>query len=160
MSHNYYAEINLHLVWHTKHSLPLLTPDVETFTHRYLRGRLMSTPGVFVHEVGGTETHVHVAVSVAPTVLISELVGRLKGASAHEANSQFGWGRKVLEWQAGYGVVSFGTKDLEWVRAYIRNQKEHHRRGTMHDRLERSTEPERLESATPEESERDEVVPG
>ena len=24
-------------------------------------------------------------------------------------------GRKVLEWQAGYGVVSFGTRDLPWV---------------------------------------------
>jgi REP element-mobilizing transposase RayT len=68
---------------------------------------------VFVHEVGGIETHVHLAISVAPTVLVSELVGQLKGASAHEANHRLG--RKVLEWQAGYGVVSFGTRDLPWV---------------------------------------------
>ena len=39
-------------------------------------------------------------------------------------------------WQGGYGVVSFGTKDLEWVRGYIRNQREHHARGTVVDRLE------------------------
>ena len=44
---------------------------------------------------------------------------------------------KVLEWQAGYGVVSFGTGDVEWVRAYIRNQREHHGRGRVQDRLER-----------------------
>lgn len=25
MSRNYYSEINLHIVWHTKNSLPLLT---------------------------------------------------------------------------------------------------------------------------------------
>lgn len=42
-----------------------------------------------------------------------------------------------LQWQAGYGVVSFGTKDLEWVKAYVRNQKEHHARGTVQERLER-----------------------
>jgi hypothetical protein len=32
--------------------------------------------------------------------------------------------RKLLDWQRGYGVVSFGTKDLQWVIDYIRNQKE------------------------------------
>jgi putative transposase len=121
MARNYYSEIHLHLVWHTKTSLPLLTPAVETFVHRYLRQKLINTPGAFVHEVGGTETHVHLAVTVTPTVLISELIGRLKGASAHEANQQLGRGRKVLEWQTGYGVVSFGTKDLDWVTAYVRN---------------------------------------
>src|SRR5207247_4507882 len=120
----------------------MLTPDVEAFVHHYLRGRLINTPGVFVHEVNGTETHVHVAVSIAPTVVISQLVGQMKGSSSHEANKQFPRRGKVLEWQDGYGVVSFGTKDLEWVKAYIRNQKEHHARGTIHERLERITEPD------------------
>src|SRR5436190_20330694 len=106
MSRNYCAEINLHMVWHTKQSFPMLTPDVETFTHHYLRGRLINTPGAFVHEIGGIETHVHLVVSIVPTIVISELVGQLKGGSSHEANQQFG--RKVLEWQNGYGVVSFG----------------------------------------------------
>jgi REP element-mobilizing transposase RayT len=137
MSHNYYSEINLHIVWHTKSSMPLLTPQVETLVHHYLRGKLISLPGAYVHEIGGTETHVHVAVSVAPTVLVSDLIGKLKGASSHEANQKLGSGRKLLEWQSGYGVVSFGTKDLSWAKDYVRNQREHHARGTIHDRLER-----------------------
>jgi putative transposase len=137
VAHNYYSEINLHLVWHTKLSMPLLTPTVEPFVHRYLRQKLINLEGAYVHEIGGTETHVHVAVSVAPTILISDLIGKLKGASSHEVNQVIGRGRKVLEWQAGYGVVSFGTKDLEWVRAYGRNQREHHARGSVQDRLER-----------------------
>jgi hypothetical protein len=33
--------------------------------------------------------------------------------------------------------VSFGTRDLPWVIEYIRNQREHHARGTVHERLER-----------------------
>jgi putative transposase len=64
----------------------------------------------------------------------------LKGSSSHEANRQFGPGRKVLEWQSGYGVVSFGTQHLPWVMAYIRNQKEHHARGSVEERLERVLE--------------------
>jgi putative transposase len=142
MSRNYYSEINLHIVWHTKQSMPLLTPAVESETWSYLRHKLVSLPGSHVHEIGGTETHVHIALSVTPTILISDLIGQLKGASSHEINQKLGNGRKLLEWQAGYGVVSFGTGDLPWVIDYIRNQRQHHARGTMHDRLERAEQHE------------------
>jgi putative transposase len=137
MARNYYSEIHLHLVWRTKNSAPLLTPPVEAATHHAVRGRLINTPGAFVHEVGGVEDHVHVVATVAPTVLVSELVGRLKGSSSHEVNQKLGGGRKLLEWQTGYGVVSFGTKDLEWVKAYVRDQRQHHASGKVYDRLER-----------------------
>jgi putative transposase len=150
VSRNYYAEINLHIVWHTKESLPLLTPDVEAFTHHYLRGRLINTKGAYVHEIGGTENHVHLAISIAPTVVISELIGQLKGASAHEANKQFPRRGKVLQWQEGYGVVSFGTKDLAWVKRYVRHQRQHHAQGNIHDRLERIATPEAEEEAEAE----------
>lgn len=139
MSLNYYSEINLHLVWHTKGSLPLLKPEIEGSVHRYLRQRLINMPGVYVHEIGGTETHVHLAVTIPPTVPVSELVGQLKGASSHELNHSNPTRDKQLEWQTGYGVVSFGTKDLTWVVEYLRNQKEHHARGTAQERLERIT---------------------
>jgi len=137
MSRNYYSEINLHIVWHTKTSSPLLTPTVEPLAHRHLKKRIIVTPGAFVHEIGGTETHVHLAVSVPPTLTPSQWIGELKGGSAHDVNQETGKRQKVIQWQAGYGVVSFGTKDLEWVVQYIRNQREHHAKGTMHDRLER-----------------------
>ena len=137
MSHNYYGEINLHLTWHTKLSRPLLTSEFEPLAWAALRQKANDMGGVEVHEIGGTETHVHLAVSIEPTVLISESVGALKGYSAHEVNRRAGLKQKVLQWQTGYGVVSFGTKDLSWVVEYVRGQKEHHQRGSVHDRLER-----------------------
>jgi hypothetical protein len=42
-------------------------------------------------------------------------------------------------WQVGHGVVSFGTRDLEWVVEYIRNQREHHAQNSAQNRLERIT---------------------
>jgi hypothetical protein len=57
------------------------------------------------------------------------------GRPQHEANQKFG--HKVLEWQTGYGVVSFGTRDLDWVKDYVKNQRERHHRGRIEDRLER-----------------------
>jgi putative transposase len=141
MSRNFYSEINLHVVWHCKNSLPLLTPQIEPLAYRFLKKRIIETPGAFVHEIGGIETHVHVAVSVPPTLLISDFIGKLKGGASHDVNQQFGR-EKVLEWQAGYGVVSFGTRRLDWVVDYIRNQRDHHARGTVHDRLERTMQDE------------------
>jgi REP-associated tyrosine transposase len=150
MSRNYYAEINLHVTWHTKDSLPLLVPKVEAVTHHHLRGKCINTPGVFIHEIGGIETHVHLCLSIAPTVLISDFIGQLKGASAHEANQKLG--AKVLEWQAGYGVVSFGTGDLEWVKGYVRDQKQRHANGKVVARLEPIEAMEKAAQAEPREA--------
>ena len=140
MSRNYYSEINLHMVWHTKQSLPLLSPAIESATHAFLQKRLVDTEGIFVHEIGGTENHVHICLTMSPTTLVSELIGQIKGASAHEINQRNPKRDKVLQWQSGYGVVSFGTKDLPWVREYVRNQKQHHAAGSVHQRLERITQ--------------------
>jgi len=90
MSRNYYSEINLHVVWHTKNSLPLLTPTIERATHRVLRKRLIDTPDVFLHEIGGTESHVHLAVTIPPTLTISEWIGKLKGGTSYDVNQQIG----------------------------------------------------------------------
>ena len=152
MSRNYYSELHLHMVWHTKLSQPLLAPQVEAVVHQCIRQKIINTAGAFVHEIGGTENHVHVAVTIAPTITISEFIGQLKGASSHDANQKLGSGRKLLEWQTGYGVVSFGTKDLEWVQAYVRNQKQHHAKGEVFDRLERITPDEKEAEAEQQEA--------
>ncbi|MCG8586949.1 MAG: transposase, partial [Pirellulales bacterium] len=118
---------------------PLLTEKVEPIAHRALRKRIIDTPGAFVHEIGGIETHVHLAVTIPPTLLISEWIGQLKGGSAHDVNQDVGLRQKTVEWQTGYGVVSFGNKDVPWVVSYVRNQREHHRQQSAVDRLERIT---------------------
>jgi putative transposase len=142
MSRNYYSEINLHITWHCKDSLPLLTPQVQPLAQRYVRQRMINTPAAFVHETGGTETNMHVVATIPPTLAISDFIGQLKGATSHDVNSQLGSRGRILQWQAGYGVVSFGTKDLEWVRQYVRSQREHHTCGTTIERLERIIEAE------------------
>lgn len=146
MPRNVYSEINLHLTWHTKTSAPVLTEQIESRTHKFLTHQCLQIQGVCVHAIGGTEDHVHLATSIPPTLGISEWIGRLKGACAHHINHEV-CNRKVLEWQDGYGVVSFGTKDLQWVVQYVQNQKEHHASNRVFDRLERV---ERAEDKRPE----------
>ena len=77
----------------------------------------------------------HLAVNIEPFVTISDFVGDLKGACSHDINKSRHM--KVLEWQRGFGVVSFGKRQLAWVLKYIADQKEHHARGSIQERLER-----------------------
>ncbi|MFH1110651.1 MAG: IS200/IS605 family transposase [Planctomycetota bacterium] len=136
MPRNVYSEIHLHVTWHTKGNVPVLVDTVEVQLHRYLHRRTAQTEGVVVHAIGGVADHLHLGVTIPPTLNLSDWIGELKGASAHFINHEI-CNRKTLEWQTGYGVVSFGTKDLPWVVQYIQQQKEHHARGAVQDRLER-----------------------
>jgi putative transposase len=135
MSGSVYSEINFHITWHTKNSLPMITPAIEERLYHYLTHKVLETPGAYLHAIGGIETHVHIGVSLEPNILVSDWIGRLKGGSSHYINHEVQ--PKALEWQRGYGIVSFGSRDLRWVVEYIQDQKEHHQNRTIHDRLER-----------------------
>ena len=135
MPKNVYSEIFLHVVWRTKESLPMIASVIEKELYKYLRGRCAKTPGVFCHALGGTADHVHACISIPPNLLISDFIGELKGASSHHINHKVQ--PKSLQWQTGYGVVSFGKNNLDFVNEYIEGQKEHHSPGNTHDRLER-----------------------
>ena len=124
------------MVWHTKDNAPVLVGSIEKHLYGFLRDRARQTPGLYSHDIGGIEDHVHLVVSVPPTLLISDWIGQMKGSSSHYINHRIAKCH-LLDWQTGYGVVSFGTADLPWVISYVQNQKQHHAKRTTQDRLER-----------------------
>ena len=111
-------------------------PEVEQVVHGLLTDRCQKSKGIYLHAIGGTETHVHLAISIEPQVTISEMVKDLKGGSSFDTNQELG--AATLGWQRGYGVVSFGQRNLPWVLEYIAHQKEHPARSKVVDRLERA----------------------
>ena len=138
MTSHVFHEIYLHFNWHTKNDAPLITPRLEPVIHSYIRDRIVQTDGVFFHRIGGTETHIHLVINVTPALLLSEFIGQLKGACSHDINAMEG--AKVLDWQRGYGVVSFAKSQLAWVLRYVDLQKDHHAHGTLSPRLELSAD--------------------
>jgi REP element-mobilizing transposase RayT len=145
MSSHVFHEIYLHFNWHVKDDQPVLTAELEPVVHQFISDRCKRTKGVYFHGIGGTETHIHLAVNIEPQVTISELVKDLKGGSAHDTNQDRG--AQALNWQRGYGVVSFGKKNLPFVLGYIAAQKEHHAHGRTEYRLERITADEAADEA-------------
>ncbi len=126
MSTHIFHEIYLHLNWHTKNDRPLITPQLEPLIYSYIEQRSLQTPGIYLHGLGGTETHLHVAFSMEPVVQLSTFIGQLKGGVSHDVNVDSRY--KAIQWQRGFGIVSFSKNQLDWVLQYIKQQKEHHAR--------------------------------
>ena len=100
MPRDIYSELHLHITWHAKGNAPLIRPELEGPLYTFLRDCAQRTQGVVVHAVGGAEDHVHLAVTIPPTLLVSEWIGKLKGASTYYINHRVA-NRKALAWQSG-----------------------------------------------------------
>lgn len=136
-----YSEIFLHFVWHTKDDIPFINSAVRPVLYDYLAKRVAKDDRLSLETIGGTADHLHLCLEVSPKIAPADVVKDLKGASSHHINHlvpRIG----PLQWQRGYGVVSLGKKNVPWLKRYIASQEEHHARGTMVLRLERTEEDE------------------
>jgi REP element-mobilizing transposase RayT len=121
-----YTNILLHLAFSTKHREPLITPDLAPRLHGYLGGAVRGEGGLAI-EIGGMPDHVHLLVKWRPDEAVSTLLRNMKGGSSRWVHETFPEHR-AFAWQEGYGAFSVSESQAEVVRAYIRNQTEHHRK--------------------------------
>ena len=85
--------------------------------------------------MNGAEDHIHVLVSLTPSILVADVAKNLKGASSHYINKESGL-EETLYWQDGYGVVTLREDEIPQVVRYIHHQKEHHQTGKLSQILE------------------------
>lgn len=123
-----------HLVWATEGREPMIRPEIEYQVYDIIKSKVAALGGT-VHEVGGIEDHIHLAATVPPSISLSKFVGEVKGASAYHVNHLPDSAYRI-EWQRGYGAVSFRRDNLDQVTAYVRRQKEHHSSATLWPSLE------------------------
>lgn len=126
-----FANLVAHVVFSTK--------DRRTFLKSDLRGRLFPYLGGIVRESGGTallingpEDHVHILLSLPPTVALSDVMRVAKANSSkwvHETWGDLG----EFGWQAGFGAFSVSQSNVDAVKRYILEQEEHHRKMTFQE---------------------------
>jgi len=131
-----FHQLVYHFVWATKNRACLLTPTVEARLLPYIGARCKEL-GYVLYAVNGAENHLHVLVGLTPTTLVADVAKNLKGASSHYINKVSGLGA-TLYWQDGYGVITVRRAEIPKLVDYIKNQKEHHRLGTLIETLERA----------------------
>jgi putative transposase len=130
-----------HLIWATKNREALITTERMEMLQQAFRV-VAKDQGAYTCAIGGMPDHVHVAVSIPPTIAVSEYVGRLKGSSSRYI------GKSITDpemesflWQSKYGVLTFGERSLPDVVAYIENQPRRHAENDLWPSFEQLPEP-------------------
>ncbi len=124
-----------HVVWATENRQTVITAEIEPRIHDIVR-RKSTALKCDVIAINGTEDHIHVAVMIRPSLAVSEWVQQVKGITAHELNHTYPDMLDTFKWQNGYGVLTFGAKNLAYVVRYIERQKDHHRENQLEPYLE------------------------
>jgi len=122
MSHTYSAHF-VHVVFSTKDRKNLISSERQRKLFAYLGG-ITRKLGSSMLAVGGTSNHVHLLITIPPTIRLAEIVQKVKGSSSHWLGEQ----GVQFEWQKGYGAFSVSPSMLSTVQAYIQGQEEHHRK--------------------------------
>jgi REP element-mobilizing transposase RayT len=119
-----YWRLYYHIVWATKNREPLIAQHWEQSLHNVIAAKATSMDA-FVHQVGGTDDHIHLVVSIPPKYALSTFIGQVKGNSSHFVNHELSL-ETHFAWQAEYGVLSFGGKSLDMVVEYVHDQRARH----------------------------------
>ncbi len=121
-----YTNLSYHLVFSTKSRAPLIDASFREELYCYLGGIIRGEGGVS-QQIGGVSNHVHLLVSLKPTMTLSDLLMRLKANSSKWTNETRKSARRFA-WQDGYAAFTVSKSQVPHVVDYIRNQERHHAR--------------------------------
>jgi REP element-mobilizing transposase RayT len=136
------ARLHVHLVFSTKNREPIITDSVRSSLHAYMATVLqnLNCHPVLINSV---EDHIHLLFELARTVSVSQAVEDVKKSSSKWIKEQ-GPEFRTFAWQSGYGVFAVSESNVEAVRQYIANQREHHRKKTFQDEYRQFLERHRI----------------
>jgi len=103
--------------------------------YKYIGGILREHQGSLV-EIGGVADHMHILAYYHQSIAPSDMVKHIKSSSSRWVNVS----KKCphhFTWQLKYGSFSVSQSAIPKVRAYIRNQEEHHKTETFQDEFRR-----------------------
>ena len=121
-----FSHLLFHCVFSTKDRRQLITEEVREKLWAYIggicRGRDMKALAV-----GGTANHVHILLSIPPSIAVSKAIQLIKGASSKWMKNSCPK-QRLFEWQRGYGAFSIGVSQVKSTVRYISDQAAHHRK--------------------------------
>lgn len=119
----------IHAVWSTKHRQDIIHPEIEKEIFEVMKSTFAKM-GCIVGYIDGFTDHVHCLFSLGRDQTISDVIGRVKGASSFYINKN-----KLtdfrFEWQEGFAAYSVSPSDFDRVFNYIKYQKMHHKIGNI-----------------------------
>ena len=123
-AHSVY-DLKYHIVWITKYRKPILRGAIGRRVRELIQ-QTCASQDVYIVKGHVAKDHVHLLVSVPPSLSVSELIKRLKGRSSRKILQEYDelrrefWGRHL--WARGYFAASTGNVTDEIVAEYIEKQ--------------------------------------
>jgi putative transposase len=128
---NTYSQLYIHIVFSVKGRQNLIQKHWKDELHKYICG-IVNGKNQKVYAIGGVADHIHLLVSINPSMAISDLVRDVKANSSKWINEKRFLNTK-FQWQEGFGAFSYAQSQLNNVIAYINNQEQHHQKKTFKD---------------------------
>lgn len=126
-------ELYYHILWATLDRQPLILPNLKPEFHSLLTVQA-EVMGLTVHAINSMPDHVHLALSIPPTLSPLACITRLKASTNHAVNRLFP--DAIIEWKRGYSVVTILQEELPNIIDYIQNQQKYHAIKNLKDDLE------------------------
>ncbi|MFN7326581.1 MAG: IS200/IS605 family transposase [Chitinophagales bacterium] len=146
---NTYTQIYLQFVFAVSRRQNLLTAPLKDPLEKVMCG-LTAQHKAKVLAVYCNPDHIHLLVSMPPSLSPSKLMETVKTGSSNWLNTHGGYGGS-FRWQKGYGSFSYSKSHVSRVARYIHNQHQHHQKLTFKEeylalleRYEISYQPEYL----------------
>lgn len=118
-------------MYRTKYRRDLIAVDRQQRLYEYIGGILRDQHGKLI-EIGGMPDHLHILARLSPTLAISDVLRVTKANSSKWLNETF-HPTMPFAWQRGFGAFSVSESNVDQLRAYIRNQAEHHKTMSFRD---------------------------
>ena len=123
---NTFSQIFIHVVFTVKRRENLISGSWKNELFMYITGIVRNEKQKLMI-INGMPDHLHILLSIAPDIRISDLVRDIKSNSSRFINERkFVKGK--FNWQEGYGCFSCSYSNIEKVINYIKNQEEHHKK--------------------------------
>ena len=107
----------------------MLKPDIREKLFPYIGG-ICRKNNLKLIKAGGVDDHLHLLISLPSTITIAKAIQYIKGGSSRWIHETFG-SMKDFAWQEGYGGFTIGVSQIDRIKKYIANQKDHHRKKTF-----------------------------
>lgn len=122
---NTFTQIYIQIVFAVKGRQNLIPKENREELHKFMTG-IISNRGQKSFAVFAMPDHIHLLISMSPSISISDLVRDIKAGSSKFINDKNCINGK-FNWQEGYGAFSYSKSSVDAVIKYILNQEEYHK---------------------------------
>ena len=128
---NSYRQILYHIVFCTYRRRDTLPAEQHDNLYRYIWGVIKKRDCV-LFRINGTENHIHILSDLHSTICLADYIKEIK-TSASRWMKESGNFPDFDYWAEGSCSITYNYKDLDMIRNYIINQKEHHKKMSFED---------------------------